>query len=65
MLEHALIKIFKVYAVPGIAKERCANRLEIFDNNMDCEQSDEERSDADGPHWVYITFGVRCHAIRP
>ena len=65
MLEHALIKIFKVYGVPGIAKERCANRLEIFDNNMDCEQSDEERSDAVGPHWVYITFGVRCHAIRP
>ena len=37
----------------------------IFDNNMDCEQSDEERSDAVGPHWVYIAFGVRCHAIRP
>lgn len=65
MLEHALIKIFKVYGVPGIAKERCANRLEIFDNNMNCEQSDEERSDAVGPHWVYITFGARCHAIRP
>ena len=29
------------------------------------QQSDEERSDAVGPHWVYITFGVRCHAIRP
>ena len=65
MLEHALIKIFKVYGVPGIAKERCANRLEILDNNMDCEQSDEERADAVGPHWVYIAFGVRCHAIRP
>jgi hypothetical protein len=63
--EHCLIKAFKKVGIPGIAKERCANRLEIFDDHMDCDQSDEEKSEAVGPHWVYIAFGKWCHASRP
>ena len=69
MLEHNLIKMFTELEVPGIInhKPRCANRLKIFDDRMECDQSDEEeeRSDSRGPHWVYIAWGKWCPASRP
>ena len=55
--------------IPGIMnhKPRCANRLKIFDDRMECDQSDEEeeRSDSRGPHVVYIAYGKWCPAFRP
>ena len=65
MAEHCLIKAFTTLEIPGITKGRCANRLQIFDDHIDCDQSDDERSDSPGPHWLYIAFGKWCHAIRP
>ena len=69
MLEHNLIKMFTELEIPGIInhKPRCANRLKIFDDRMECDQSDEEeeRSDSRGPHWVYIAWGKWCPAFRP
>ena len=61
-VEHFLINLFAVDGCQGIPKERCANRLIIVDDHWKCE-SDEEKSEAAGPHFVYIACGERCRIV--
>ena len=61
-VEHFLINLFAVEGCQGIPKERCANRLIIVDDHWKCE-SDEEKSEAAGPHFVYFACGERCRIV--
>ena len=54
--EHFLIHLFKV---DSTAKDRCANRLIIHDDHWKAD-SDEEKPEAAGPHWVYFACGPPC-----
>jgi hypothetical protein len=55
--EHACIHYFKENC---LTSARCVNKKADLDDQKHFDDSDEEREDAQGPHVLYITFGVSC-----
>lgn len=54
MAEHCLISF---YTNDCLFKKRCANRKDDLDDHIRHDESDEERSDSPGPHFLYVAFG--------
>jgi hypothetical protein len=56
--EHACIHYYQENC---LTKTRCVNIKSDLDDQKDFDQSDEEREDAQGPHALYIAFGLPCN----